>query len=766
MSSSVKLLPLRWILLTGRPGTIDLAAREEPMNCFKCGTEDSGRDGIGELRVRIVGMESTSSSKSDGVFSRKLTTLSSNGKVQHALCHRAQGRACPSENGQCIGVEVVGDGEEEFDGQSLQRHWKRTAPYPKRTHTCGELTPAHAGSRVVLTGWLLPERKVSKALSFFPIKDSSGTTQLVALRKGAQSTSLSDVPVESTVLIEGQVRVRPEKDRRPGGTGEIEVQVETFTVLNPASPDIPFYPSDNQTLVNEELRARFRYLDLRRTELSNNLRKRSQVSQIVRETLHREGFLEVETPLLLKSSPEGAREFLVPSRVSGSAKEGHASGEPLFYSLPQSPQQPKQLLICSGAIDKYFQIAKCFRDEDGRKDRQPEFTQIDLEMAYVSWGSQGSENDGWRIGGHEVRGVIESLMGTIWEQVEGVCLPGSFKVLTYNEAMTRYGSDKPDIRFTLEVLQTSDSLYPWIYSFHFLDRRPSLANLGETLEALVVRGSESQPFLRANEQLDPNNEPTVDRIVVTSDNLLTWLSDHDLASSSFGVPFSSPEDHVALNKALRATEGDTIWLSRRPVVPEGGSTALGRVRTRLSEAAQRLGDYIPPAFPHFLWVTEFPLFTRSDPDKDFLARGRWSSTHHPFTAPMWQDIEAMYAGRTDQVRGQHYDLVLNGVEIGGGSVRIHDATMQEYIFSQVLQLTEPEKATFDHLLHALKYGAPPHGGIALGFDRLMSILCKTQSIRDVIAFPKTGAGTDLLFKSPAAIAKDVLYQYGIQPMHR
>ncbi|KAF9221899.1 hypothetical protein BS17DRAFT_784138 [Gyrodon lividus] len=521
---------------------------------------------------------------------------------------------------------------------------------------------------------------------------------------------------------------------------------------------MPFYPSDNQTLVNEELRARFRYLDLRRTALSNNLKKRSQVSRIIRETLHGEGFLEVETPLLIKSTPEGAREFLVPSRISRSATESSTSKEPLFYSLPQSPQQPKQLLVCSGVIDKYFQFAKCFRDEDGRKDRQPEFTQIDLEMAYVSWGSPGfghnSENDGWRIGGHEVRAVIESLIGNIWQQVEGTCLPSSFRVMTYNEAMTRYGSDKPDTRFTMEIVDVS----PLLPDHH----QTSLANHGETLETLLVRRSESQPFFRANEVYKPDNEPTVERIVITSDNLLTWLCGRELAS--FRVPLS-PEDHVVLNKALRVSAGDTIWLSRRRAVPEGGSTALGRVRTQLFESAQSLGDYIPPASPHFLWVTEFPLFTRSDPDKDFLARGRWSSTHHPFTAPMWQDIEAMYAGRIDQIRGQHYDLVLNGVEIGGGSVRVHDATMQEYIFSQVLQLRESEKATFDHLLHALRCGAAPHGGIALGFDRLMSILCKTQSIRDVIAFPKTSSGTDPLFKSPATITKDVLYQYGIQPMH-
>ncbi|KAG8218411.1 tRNA synthetases class II-domain-containing protein [Butyriboletus roseoflavus] len=643
-------------------------------------------------------------------------------------------------------------------------HRSLSAPYPARTHSCGELSPAHAGAHVVLAGWLLPERKISNVLSFFPIKDSSGTTQLVVRRNPADHPDLpllSHVPLESSVLIQGRVFERPKKDRRPvsscsssspslaqSSTGDIEVHVDSFTVLNPASPLLPFYPSDDQTLVNDELRARFRYLDLRRNALSNNIRLRSHVSRLVRESLHADGFLEVETPILLKSSPEGAREFLVPTRVGRSASQGTTTHTPLFYSLPQSPQQPKQLLICSGAIDKYFQFAKCFRDEDGRKDRQPEFTQIDLEMAYTSWGPpQNSHNDSWRIGGHEVRAVIESLIGKIWKQVEGICLPSSFKVMTYAEAMARYGSDKPDTRLAMEI----ENIAPLLPHHH----QASLADLGETLETLVVRRSENLPFVRANDHCQLTDEPTVNRIVLTASNLLTWFCE-------FISPVIGPEHHATLNNGLRISVGDTLYVSRRRAVPEGGSTPLGRIRTRLSDSAQNLGDYVPPPYPHFLWVTEFPLFTRSDPDKDFLAHGRWTSTHHPFTAPMWQDIEAMYDGRIDQVRGQHYDLVLNGTEIGGGSVRVHDAAMQEYVFSHVLQLDESEKASFDHLLQALKSGAPPHGGIALGFDRLMSILCKTQSIRDVIAFPKTSAGTDPLFKSPATVAKDVLPQYGIQ----
>ncbi|KIK61753.1 hypothetical protein GYMLUDRAFT_243430 [Collybiopsis luxurians FD-317 M1] len=623
-----------------------------------------------------------------------------------------------------------------------------SAPYPSRTHTCGSLSAHDAGARVVLTGWLLPERK-GKLVSFFPLKDSSGTIQLTVNHSDKDLATLSNVPAESSVLVQGQVVLRPPGARRPGPTGEIDIQVDEFILLNAAETDLPFTPSNVHNLPGEDIRLRYRYLDLRRTALSDNLRKRSQVAHLVRNTLHDNGFVEVETPILLRSSPEGAREFLVPTRTK------NIQDQPAFYALQQSPQQPKQLLIASGAVDKYFQIAKCFRDEDGRKDRQPEFTQIDMEMAYVSWGpteSSDSLESTWRIGGSEVRDVVETIIGKIWKEIENITPPSHFPVMTYTQAMNRFGSDKPDVRFGLEITDITPYVNP--------AQRIPLDEQDEILEAIIIRKSQDPEFWQVSRRFGLDS--SAEAISITEKNSAFWL-ERSKTCGNISTLDPTKYESSRINEELSISPGDTVWLARRSRVPNGSSTLLGRQRLRLLDAALRSGKVTHPESPHFLWVTEFPLFTRSDDDKEFLAKGRYSSSHHPFTAPMWQDIESLYEGKIDTVRGQHYDLVLNGVEIGGGSVRVHDAALQEFIFTEVLQLSEQEKAPFDHLLHALRCGAPPHGGIALGFDRLMSILCRTQSIRDVIAFPKTAGGTDLLFKSPANMDADVLDQYGIQP---
>ncbi|KAI0370230.1 hypothetical protein BV20DRAFT_1019264 [Pilatotrama ljubarskyi] len=638
-----------------------------------------------------------------------------------------------------------------------------SAPFPRRTHTCGALSAEDAEKPVVLVGWLVPKGKVSKKLSFFGIRDSYGTTQLVVDSRTCGPdvlVAMREVPEESTVLVEGVVRQRPESQRRDVPAGHVEVVVKSFTLLNPADRNLPFMPFDTQNLANEDLRLRYRYLDLRRTELTSNLKRRSDVAFLVRSTLHEQGFTEVETPMLLNSTPEGAREYLVPTRVKQSSSD--TPSQPLFYALSQSPQQPKQLLVASGAVDRYFQLARCFRDEDGRKDRQPEFTQVDLEMAWVSWGRHqadgqaGSQKstDLWRIGGHEVREVVETVIRRIWKQVENVDLEERFKVMTYNEAMARYGSDKPDLRFGLEIEDITSRLPK--------ELRSALDARGEILEVLVVSAQpEDASFARAAYEVE--YDKAVERLQVDPAAPSEWLNRSRIVQDIL-PSFDHGLDSAGLTSTLRLAEGGTVWLARRPRGAEGGWTPLGRLRLALSETAQCNGDLVLSDEPKFLWVTEFPLFTRADEDKEFLAHGRWSSSHHPFTAPMYEDIEKMYAGQVEEVRGQHYDLVLNGVEIGGGSVRVHDAAMQEYIFSKILQLDDKEKSSFNHLLHALRCGAPPHGGFAFGFDRLMAILCKTTSIRDVIAFPKTAAGTDLLFKSPSPSTAEVLAQYALQPL--
>ncbi|OCH94247.1 hypothetical protein OBBRIDRAFT_769914 [Obba rivulosa] len=661
--------------------------------------------------------------------------------------------------------------------------------FPSRTHNCGVLRAQDADTDVILVGWLLPERKVGKSLSFFTLKDQYGETQLAVHARGVLNV-MREVPVESAVLVKGRVKIRPEKNKMPDQpTGEIEVAVESLTLMNPADRKLPFYPSDPYNLPKEELRMQYRYLDLRRSALTSNLQKRSKVAHIVRTILHERDFTEVETPILLKSTPEGAREFLVPTRVSSNPPQvftsegsgpasdsGSAAIQPQFYALPQSPQQPKQLLVVSGAVDRYYQLARCFRDEDGRKDRQPEFTQVDLEMAWVDWGEpqvtpevqttsleatveqSGIEQaeDTWRIGGRNVRDVVETVIRNIWSQVEGIELPPQFRVMTYHEAMKRYGSDKPDLRFGLEIFRVSSHLNR--------DMRNTLREKREILEALVLPAVPPGTAYASELLKLVDAESKIEHIEVAASEGTSWLARSRVVQellSSTGTSTDVLDRDITSVMGLE--KGGSVWLAKRPRKTEGGSTALGRLRLEAAKIAQKYGALTFSNEPKFLWVTEFPLFTH-DEDKEFLAKGRWSSSHHPFTAPMLDDLEKLYKpDKIHEVRGQHYDLVLNGVEIGGGSVRVHDAKMQEYVFREILQLGEQEIASFEHLLQALRSGAPPHGGFAFGFDRLVAILCKTESIRDVIAFPKTKDGTDLLFKSPSPADMSVLAQYGIRP---
>ncbi|RXK37660.1 aspartate-tRNA ligase [Tremella mesenterica] len=600
---------------------------------------------------------------------------------------------------------------------------------------------------VVLGGWLFSQRRASENLQFFTLRDSTASVQLVS-RQSEASKILMDLPLESVIHIHGKVKPRKAKGKAEMSERrevvDVEVEVIAVIVLNPAE-ELPFYPSRGE-IANEDLRAQYRYLDLRRPELSNNLKLRSRVSHIIRSYLHDLGFTEVDTPILLQSSPEGAREFLVPTRNPS------PTGDPTFYALQQSPQQPKQLLMASGAIDRYFQIARCFRDEDGRKDRQPEFTQVDLEMAFVNGGQmyvEGETRSTWGMGGQEVRDVVEGLVKRIWKEVKGEELEGWFRVMPYDVAMDVYGSDKPDTRFEMYTLPIG--YYPTLSDCDI--DRILLDESQYTVEWMITPAQQAEALDIAS-LVGANS--FIDHVKITNANILTWHQESPLTQRL----------NLQLDPSLPGGVGfgDIIWLAQRKKIPEGGWTQLGRLRVTIMDMLVSKGIITLPSTPHFLWITQFPLFTHADEDKLHLSKGRWSSTHHPFTAPLFEDLSDLKAGKVDKVRGQHYDLVLNGQEIGGGSVRIHDSYLQEYILREVLKLNQDEISRFSHLLQALKFGAPPHGGIALGFDRLVAILAGTNSIRDVIAFPKTGTGQDPVFKSPSTSTEEVLKEYGLIPL--
>ena len=651
-----------------------------------------------------------------------------------------------------------------IDKESGRKH-ARWQSMP-RTHRCGELRAGSAGQRVVLGGWMLAPRRVSRHLVFIPLMDPSG---IVQLKLDDTLGDLGELPVESVVEIHGTVARRVAGAENPNmSTGDVEVNVDSWRLLNAADP-LPFYPTqcvDEQSLPNEALRARFRYLDLRRAGLGDAIRLRSRISHAARTFLHDNDVLEIETPMLLRSTPEGAREFLVPTRTQGN--------EPQFYALQQSPQQPKQLLMASGVTDAYYQLARCFRDEDGRRDRQPEFTQLDIELSFVSGAGENvpQGTHAWRIGGKEVRGLVEGLMHAMWNAAgKTQPLPERFRVMPYAHAMETYGSDKPDLRFGLEIRNLAPALRndsPWaldvlVCPHHEFDV-PLRLSSKRTAQLLVNKDGSRSSIEHFKGNVD---SPPADTILQKSrhvkrvldgtapmDGFYEALEEAVKAASVFGPGSPAPS----------ASRCD-IFISSRPREPEGGGTNMGHLRLSLAGALSELRPDVYDRRPHILWVTEFPLFTHADSEKNEMARGRWSSSHHPFTAPVAEDVSVLLRALDEpdaalrkeaiaSIHGQHYDLVLDGQEIGGGSVRVHDPVLQERIFRDVLELNDDETQRFGHLLNALRCGAPPHAGIAIGFDRLMAILCERQSIRDVIAFPKSTSGTDPLFRSPAPFSDD------------
>jgi aspartyl-tRNA synthetase len=510
------------------------------------------------------------------------------------------------------------------------------------------------------------------------------------------------------IAVSGVVRMRPSGTTNAKiATGEVEIGVKELEVLNYA--DVLPFPVDDPEVaskVNEELRLQYRYLDLRRPELARNLKLRSKVAIATRTFMDEQGFLEVETPTLFKSTPEGAREFLVPSRL-------HAGS---FYALPQSPQQFKQILMVAG-VERYFQLARCYRDEDLRADRQPEFTQVDIEMSFIDR--------------EDIYKLIEGLLQRVWKAALGRDIPQPIPRMTFHEALNRFGIDKPDTRFGIELVDFTEDFRTSTFKVF----SGTIANGGviKAINAKGLAGATQGQIETMTEYAKSFGAKGLAYIKVEGGE---WKSPI--------VKFFSEAEKSALKTKLQIEEGDLIlfaadqWLNACEI--------LGKIRLYCAEVLKTQGKLVIPADRFdFLWVIDFPLLSF---DKE---QNRWYSSHHPFTAPVQEDVQYLKED-PKRVRGQHYDIVVNGVELGGGSIRIHQPDVQKTVFEDVLQIpAEMVQARFGYMLQAFRYGAPPHGGIALGFDRLIAILCGTTSIRDVIAFPKTAKGTDLMTDSPAPV---------------
>ena len=579
-----------------------------------------------------------------------------------------------------------------------------------RTHTCGELTGKHIGEKVTLAGWI-DARRDHGNLIFLDVRDRWGKTQLVFNPDDSRDlhAAAEKLRSEYVVRVEGVVDKRPQGTANPKlSTGEIEVRVSALELLN-ASKTPPFEILDESD-VSEEVRLKYRYLDLRRAPMLKRLGLRHQITQIVRRYFDGHQFIEIETPILTKSTPEGARDFLVPSRLSAGC----------FYALPQSPQLFKQMLMVAGA-DRYFQLARCFRDEDFRADRQLEHTQIDVEMSFVT------EED--------VMSELEGLLIEIMHKVKGIKLQLPLKRLSYQDAMNTYGSDKPDLRFGVELKDVTA-----ILKNTDLKIFQSVIQAKGVIKGLSISGQE---FSRSD--LDH----LVTLVKENGAQGLAWLKVTAEGLESPIAKLITNEQRKELVKTFGTKPGDTLFF-----VADQWSTcvkALGVLRNRLAE---RLNLARRDEFK-FLWVVDFPLFEWNDEEK------RFDSLHHPFTAPKPEDLKH-FDSEPLTIRARAYDLVLNGTEIGGGSIRIHQRDVQNQVF-RALGISQAEvQEKFGFLLDALAYGAPPHGGIALGLDRLCAILAGVDSIREVIAFPKTQKGVCLMTEAPSKVYPKQLKELSIQ----
>ncbi len=582
---------------------------------------------------------------------------------------------------------------------------------PKRTHTCGDLRAADVGKKVTLTGWVDKRRNLG-GLIFIDLRDRHGITQIAFEpdKSGACYELAKTLRSEFVISTSGTVVRRPEGGSNQSmPTGEIDVEASELFILNKA--ETPPFPIEDSIDVTEDMRLKYRYLDLRRPSVQKNLLTRHRFYQIARSYFDKNGFIEIETPILMKSTPEGARDYLVPSRIH------HGK----FYALPQSPQTYKQILMVAG-FDKYFQIVKCFRDEDLRADRQPEFTQIDVEMSFVE------END--------VMTVTEGAIKELFASIVGINVSAPFPRLTYKEAMEQCGSDKPDTRFEMKIRQCTNVVANSGFRV-FADA----VKKGEIVAGICAPGMASA----SRSQLDGLTELAKS---FGAGGLVTMKMKGGAIESS-ASKFLGPDELQRIAEALQAKNDDLVLIVTGPW--QKALTVLGNLRLEL---AGRL-KLIPENAWNLLWVSDFPLLEYNEEEKRFVA------VHHPFTSPKPED-ESLLDSDPAKVRARAYDLVLNGNEIAGGSIRIHDSALQSKMFN-LMGIGESEaRLKFGFMLDAFKYGAPPHGGIAFGLDRIVMLMTRSKSIRDVIAFPKTTSAMSLMDEAPSPVDQKQLEELHIR----
>jgi len=581
-----------------------------------------------------------------------------------------------------------------------------------RTHHCNELRASDAGKEASLAGWV-DSRRDHGGVIFIDLRDREGLTQVVFRPEESPEIAASahSLRSEDVIKVTGKVALRLEGTRNQKlATGEIEVVAASLSILN-RSEVLPF-PIDGE-VGSEDLRLAYRYLDLRRASLVRNLRMRHRLAKATREYLDREGYLEIETPVLSKSTPEGAREFLVPSRLI----PHH------YYALSQSPQQYKQLLMVGG-IERYFQIAKCFRDEDPRADRITELTQIDMEASF--------------IGQEDIFRLIEGLLKEIFRATGGVEIETPFPRLTYQTAMDRFGIDKPDLRFGMELVELSN-----LFRTSQFKVFRNAVDTGGVVKAINAKGFANITTGQIEELTNLAKSAGAKGLAFIKVERGEWKSPI--------VKFFSEAEKAELSQALSIEDGDLILFGADTW--ETVCTVLGRIRLKVAEICKLVRD---PSELKFLWVLDFPLL-----GFDPIER-KWSAMHHPFTRPKAEDLEILAAGQYGKVRAEAYDVVLNGVEIGGGSIRIHEQELQAKMFEVLGISPEQQQRLFGHLLRAFTFGAPPHGGIALGVDRLVMLITGTSNIRDVIAFPKNSRGQDLMMESPSEVPEKQLRELHIQ----